>query len=248
MPASPEARPRRHRCWQQRLFRRVSRQDRLGVPDAGGRGEVDQVTSIIHEGRAKAAAWSGWCTKPRAAAGVRMHGGFARANWSSTRGTWSSSPSGSSVHKGGVRGGRAEKLEFPAAPDGQELYCQMDAGFRPLKFAFGNVAYSIGDWRGGSLGALLRRLTRERGCRVLQHFSIRHATWRLQRICADARRGGKLGGGDQDLHHSVSRHAGDGDDRHGLAPRCADCGRQAGPGAAGMPTMGGPMPVTSDLT
>jgi len=33
---------------------------------------------------------------------------------------------------------------FSAASDGQDLYCQIDAGYWPVKFAFGNVAYSIG--------------------------------------------------------------------------------------------------------
>lgn len=31
-----------------------------------------------------------------------------------------------------------------SAADGQELYCQMDAGFQPIHLVFGNVAYSIG--------------------------------------------------------------------------------------------------------
>ena len=42
---------------------------------------------------------------------------------------------------------------FSSSADGQELYCQMDAGYAPLKFAFGNVAYSIG-LGGGILGKL----------------------------------------------------------------------------------------------
>ena len=31
-----------------------------------------------------------------------------------------------------------------SSSDGQEFYCQVDAGYMPIKFVFGNVAYSIG--------------------------------------------------------------------------------------------------------
>lgn len=43
--------------------------------------------------------------------------------------------------------------QFSTAADGQELYCQIDAGYRPIKFSFGNVAYSIGVGQ-GLLGGL----------------------------------------------------------------------------------------------
>ncbi len=33
---------------------------------------------------------------------------------------------------------------FTTASDGQELFCQLDMGYAPIKFVFGNVAYSIG--------------------------------------------------------------------------------------------------------
>ena len=154
-------------------------------------GEVDQVTSIIHEGRAKC-CWSGWCTRPRAAAGWGSR--VLRASWSSTRGMWSSP-----VHRvlraqgGASEGAKRRSWSFPASADGQELYCQMDAGFRPLKFAFGNVAYSIGI--GGGIAGSSARPDSGRGCRVFQHLQSdgRHSG-RLQRIYADAqKRGGELG-------------------------------------------------------
>ncbi|MFO1021896.1 MAG: heavy metal-binding domain-containing protein, partial [Planctomycetales bacterium] len=44
-------------------------------------------------------------------------------------------------------------VSFSTSSDGQELYCQLDAGFTPIRFVFGNVAYSIG-LGGGILGAL----------------------------------------------------------------------------------------------
>ncbi len=37
---------------------------------------------------------------------------------------------------------------FSTSADGQELYAQMDTGFQPVCFAFGNVAYSMGLGRG----------------------------------------------------------------------------------------------------
>jgi uncharacterized protein YbjQ (UPF0145 family) len=33
---------------------------------------------------------------------------------------------------------------FTSSSDGQELFCQWDAGYQPINFIFGNVAYSIG--------------------------------------------------------------------------------------------------------
>ncbi len=49
---------------------------------------------------------------------------------------------------------------FSTFGDGQELYCQVDAGYSPLSFVFGNVAYSVG-LAGGIFGAL-KGLTRGR--------------------------------------------------------------------------------------
>lgn len=37
---------------------------------------------------------------------------------------------------------------FTTSADGQELFCQWDAGYTPVSFVFGNVAYSIGVGRG----------------------------------------------------------------------------------------------------
>lgn len=58
---------------------------------------------------------------------------------------------------GSVINGRDTPL-FSTAADGQELYAQLDAGYAPVCFAFGNVAYSIGVGRGilGSLKTLAR--------------------------------------------------------------------------------------------
>ena len=62
---------------------------------------------------------------------------------------------GSSVHKESdmQAGVPKETLEFSTSADGQELYTQIDAGYTPHKFVFGNVAYSIG-LTGGIIGGL----------------------------------------------------------------------------------------------
>jgi uncharacterized protein YbjQ (UPF0145 family) len=51
-----------------------------------------------------------------------------------------------------------EQNNFSTADDGQELYAQLDAGYHPICFAFGNVAYSMGIGRGilGRLKTLAR--------------------------------------------------------------------------------------------
>jgi uncharacterized protein YbjQ (UPF0145 family) len=52
---------------------------------------------------------------------------------------------------------------FTSSSDGQELFSQTDAGYRPLSFVFGNVAYSIGIGRGllGGLSQLARGEVKE---------------------------------------------------------------------------------------
>jgi uncharacterized protein YbjQ (UPF0145 family) len=51
---------------------------------------------------------------------------------------------GSTLHHADEMVGSA----FTSSSDGQELFCQVDAGYEPLRFVFGNVAYSIGVGRG----------------------------------------------------------------------------------------------------
>ncbi|MEH2375087.1 heavy metal-binding domain-containing protein [Nostoc sp.] len=109
-------------------------------------GEVSEVTSIIHEGRQKAYA--------RMLAEAEKHGGIGITGVNNELvqqvGNVEFLSIGSCVHQNQEK---AEKLEFSTSADGQELYCQIDAGFAPKKFVFGNVAYSIG-LGGGILGSL----------------------------------------------------------------------------------------------
>ncbi|HEY3997224.1 MAG TPA: heavy metal-binding domain-containing protein [Candidatus Xenobia bacterium] len=114
-------------------------------------GEVTQVTSIVHEGRQK--------SYERVVAEAEKHGGVGVTGVTSELimhpGNIEFLSIGSCVH---AEGQRQERLGFSTSADGQELYCQVDAGFQPVKFVFGNVAYSIGV--GGGLMGGLRSLAR----------------------------------------------------------------------------------------
>jgi uncharacterized protein YbjQ (UPF0145 family) len=57
-----------------------------------------------------------------------------------------------------IRGQDYQGPFFSTACSGQELYCQLDAGYHPRHFVIGNVAYALGVTRG--LLGTLRQLTR----------------------------------------------------------------------------------------
>jgi uncharacterized protein YbjQ (UPF0145 family) len=79
---------------------------------------------------------------------------------------------------------RSEQMEFSSSADGQALYCQLDCGFVPRQFVFGNVACSIG-LSGGILGGL-RSLGRGEVKEFSQIFNTtRHLA--IQRITDEAR-------------------------------------------------------------
>jgi uncharacterized protein YbjQ (UPF0145 family) len=82
---------------------------------------------------------------------------------------------------------RAENQQggvMTSAADGQELFCQMDAGFQPIRMALGNVAYSIGVGR-NMMGNIRQMAHGE----VKQYSDIFNTTrnMALQRIMEDAR-------------------------------------------------------------
>jgi uncharacterized protein YbjQ (UPF0145 family) len=109
-------------------------------------GEVTQFTDVIHEGRLQAIK--------RMSKEAEESGGFGISGVSSELKSFRGNIEFISVGTCVMRAdGPAKKLKFSTSGDGQELYCQLDAGFTPIKFAFGNVAYSIGVG-GGILGGL----------------------------------------------------------------------------------------------
>ena len=142
-------------------------------------GEVTQITSVIHDGRQQSYA--------RMVAEAQKHGGIGITGVTSELiqhgGNIEFLSIGSCVHQEG----RAEQLGFSSSADGQELYCQIDAGFRPIKFVFGNVAYSIGV--GGGIMGALKSMQRGEVVQFSQVFNeTRHRA--LERITAECRAAG----------------------------------------------------------
>ena len=109
-------------------------------------GEVEQVTRVIHDGRAQALGRMVAEAQKQNAAGLTG----VNSELVNQGGTIEFLSIGSSIHHEGASG---EHLAFSTSADGQGLYCQLDCGFTPVKFAFGNVAYSIGVG-GGFMGAI----------------------------------------------------------------------------------------------
>ncbi len=91
---------------------------------------------------------------------------------------------GSTLHAGERAAG---KPVFTTSSDAQELLCQSDAGYQPISFVFGNVAYSIGVGRGIMGG--LRQLAKGE---VKEYSEIFNATRNLalERIVEEARQAG----------------------------------------------------------
>ena len=88
---------------------------------------------------------------------------------------------GSAIHHKDNPGGRTP---FTTSSDGQELFCQIDAGYDPVSFVFGNVAYSVGIARGilGGFRALAKGEVKEYSD---VFTATRHLA--LERIMAEAR-------------------------------------------------------------
>ncbi len=143
-------------------------------------GEVPQITSIIHDGRQN--------SYQRMVGEAQRHGGVGITGVSSDLVQHSGNVEflsiGSTVHQEGVQ---TETLSFSSSADGQELYCLLDSGFTPIKFAFGNVAYSIG--LGGGIMGAFKSMARGEVHQYSQIFNeTRHLA--LQRITAEAQAAG----------------------------------------------------------
>lgn len=110
-------------------------------------GEMQQITSLIEEGRETAYK--------------RMQQEAAKHNASGITGVSSQliihATNIEFLSIGSCIYSEIDKVEnttpFSSTADGQELFAQLDAGYKPICFAFGNVAYSIGLGR-GLLGGL----------------------------------------------------------------------------------------------
>ena len=124
-------------------------------------GEVTQFTNLIEEGRFAALTRMKKEAQDRGAVGITgvsseivFHG--QNIEFLSV---------GSSLHSKGYdeKTSGKEILTFSTSNDGQDMYAQIDAGYMPVKFVFGNVAYSIGITSGiiGAFKTLARGEIRE---------------------------------------------------------------------------------------
>ena len=138
-------------------------------------GEVTQVTRVIHDGRKLALDRLLQETKQRG--GTAVTGVTSELLWHGG-GVEFLSVGSSLKHEPGESG------EFSTSSGGQELFCQIDSGFQPLHFAFGNVAYSIGIT--GGLGGFFQSFARGEVTQYSEVFNkTRHLA--LERIEEDAK-------------------------------------------------------------
>ncbi len=141
-------------------------------------GEVTGVTEVIHDGRQMAI--------DRLLKEQQQRGGHAVTGLTSEL-LWQSGGV-EFLSVGSCLTSQDESLSgFSTSAGGQELFCQIDAGFHPIHFAFGNVAYSIGV--GGGVGGFLQSFRRGEVTQYSEVFNkTRHLA--LERIEAEARRFG----------------------------------------------------------
>ncbi len=138
-------------------------------------GEIVQVTQLISEGRHMAIE--------KMEQEARQHGAVGVTGVISELKTLSGYTEfisqGSGVYDGS--GGPF----FSTAASGVEMYCHLDAGYRPIKFVMGNVAYAMGVGRG--VVGTLRQLAQGEVVEFSQMYNdIRHvAVERLQQEAAE---------------------------------------------------------------
>ena len=108
-------------------------------------GEVEEITQVIHDGRHQALERMIHEAKERGGIGITG----ATSELTTFHGQSEFLSVASTLHS---RDSKADQFSFSTSADGQELYCQLDAGFTPIRFVFGNVAFSIGAG-GGIVGA-----------------------------------------------------------------------------------------------
>ena len=151
-----------------------------GLSTLGG-GEINEITQLVHDGRTRAfermmgeAAEYGGVGLTGVSFDVINHGGNLEFI-----------TIGSTIHHAQPQA--QEAVRFSTSADVAKLFCQVDAGFRPIHFVFGNVAYSIG--LGGSIAGGFRRLGRGEVKEFTEIFDrTRHLA--LSRITDEAKRCG----------------------------------------------------------
>ncbi len=153
-----------------------------GLSNLAG-GEVTEITQLIHDGRKVA--------YDRMVEEGKQHGGVGMAGISFDIVNHGANleflAMGSTVLKSDSNAAARDIPNFTSFANAQQLYCQVDSGFVPHGFVFGNVAYSIGV--GGNIGGALRGLVRGEVPQFTEIFTrTRHLA--LTRIKEDARKSG----------------------------------------------------------
>ncbi len=147
-----------------------------GLSNLAG-GEIEEITKLVRDGRRN--AYERMMEEAGACHGIGLAGvSFDMINHG---GNLEFIATGSVIHKEGAAG----TLSFSTASSAQALYCQIDAGFVPHRFVFGNVAYSIG--LGGNIAGAFRGLKRGEIPQFTKIFDrTRHLS--LSRIRDEAKR------------------------------------------------------------
>lgn len=147
-----------------------------------GGGEIHEITEIIREGRSQ--SYLRMVEEARRHGGEGVTGVTSQLCFHDTNIEYLSI--GSTIHHEGYNPHDNDHV-FSTSANGQELYCQMDCGFKPVQFVFGNVAYSLGVG-GGVMGALRSLKSGE----VIEYSNMLNKTRHLalERISAEAREAG----------------------------------------------------------
>jgi uncharacterized protein YbjQ (UPF0145 family) len=142
-------------------------------------GEIEEVTRLVHDGRKR--AFDRMMDEAARYGGVGLTGvSFDVVNHG---GNLEFITIGSAIRK--AQDSPSGGIAFSTSADVAKLFCQVDAGFKPLRFVFGNVAYSIG--LGGSIAGGLKRLARGEVAEYTAIFDkTRHLA--LTRIIDEAKR------------------------------------------------------------
>lgn len=138
-------------------------------------GEVENVTALISEGRHAAIG--------RLVDEARRHGAHGVTGVTTELSTLSGYTEFLSQGTSVVAGGAPPSF-FTTSASGTELYCHLEAGYTPVSFVMGNVAYALGLGRGitGGLSTLARGEVRQYS---EMYNKIRHlALFRLRREAA----------------------------------------------------------------
>lgn len=140
-------------------------------------GEITQFTELIEDGRGT--AYQRMEKEAIAKGGIGITG--VNSELIFHNGNIEFLSIGSSLHVSN----KLDKFQFSTSSDGQELFCQLDSGYEPIRFVFGNIAYSIGI--GKSIVSSLRSLGRGEVKEFSDVFNTTRKTT-LQRIIRDAKK------------------------------------------------------------